>query len=96
MVESKFNIIMESISAFFKEEKDYFYLKGEAKGKLEGEARGILKGKAKGKLEGIENSQRTIIRNLLENFNFSEDEAARATNASLEFVRRVKADSAKK
>lgn len=41
----KFSEAMESITKFFKEEKDPFFKRGEAKGKIEGKLEGKLEGK---------------------------------------------------
>src|SRR5690606_40986220 len=82
----KFMEAMESITKYFKEERDPLYRRGEAKGKAEG----IAKGKAEGKVEGIEKNQELMIRNLIEQLNLSDEQIAGIAEVSVDFVKKIR------
>ena len=79
---------MEGISSFFKIENDLWYRKGEEKGMKEGEK--------KGKQEGRQEQTNILVANLLSEFSFSDEQAARAANVPIEFIRKVRAELEKK
>ncbi|WP_285058498.1 hypothetical protein [Pedobacter ginsengisoli] len=59
---------MQSVSTFFKVEKDMFYKLGERKG--------VEKGIEKGIEKGAEKARHSIVENLLTKLGFSDQEAA--------------------
>ena len=59
---------MESVSTFFKEERDIFFIRGEAKGLEKGFEKGLKKGEAKAKT--------AILKNLLLSGKFTDAEIA--------------------
>lgn len=74
----EFNKIMETVSKFFKEEKDPFFIKGESKGLQKGELKGKLEGKAE------------VVRNLLKAGRFTISEIAGFANVEEAFVEEIK------
>jgi len=63
-----------------------------AEGKAEGKVEGKLEGKIEGKLEG----KAEVVKNLLLDFGFTDEQAAQAAQVSLSFVQQVRADMAAK
>jgi predicted transposase YdaD len=78
-LQEQFDIAMEAITKFFKEEKDPFFRRGEAKGLEEG----IEKGLEKGKMNEVEN--------LIVKLGFSNEQAAEVAGVSVDFVEKVRA-----
>ena len=60
--------------------------------KAEGKAEGKVEGKIEGKLEG----KAEVVKNLLLDFGFTDEQAAQAAQVSLSFVQQVRADMAAK
>jgi predicted transposase YdaD len=79
-VEQEILKAMEGISSFFKIENDLWYRKGEEKGKIEGK----------------QEQAQDVVANLLSEFSFSDEQAARAANVPVEFIRKVRAELEKK
>jgi predicted transposase YdaD len=75
---------MQTVSKFFKQERDYLYRRGEAKGEAKGEVKGEIKGK------------REVIENLITAFGFSNEQAASAAEVTVDFVEKVRASLSKK
>ncbi|MFC6101278.1 hypothetical protein [Olivibacter domesticus] len=75
---------METITKFFKEERDPLFRRGEAKG----EARGKAEGEAKKNYE--------FVSNLILETKFSDAKIAQLAIVSEDFVQKVRADLAKK
>lgn len=71
---------MQTVSKFFKEERDYLYRRGEAKGEVKGEIKG----------------KREVIENLITAFGFSNEQAASAAEVTVDFVEKVRASLSKK
>jgi predicted transposase YdaD len=71
---------MQTVSKFFKEERDYLYRRGEAKGEVTGEIKG----------------KREVIENLITAFGFSNEQAAKAADVTVDFVEKVRASLSKK
>jgi len=67
---------MEAVSKFFKEERDFLYRKGEARGE--------------------EKKSYDVVENLIVDFGFTDVQAAKAAEVSIDFVQKVRADLAKK
>lgn len=79
-----FEQVMQTVSKFFKEERDYLYRRGEAKGEAKGEVKGEIKGK------------REVIENLITAFGFSNEQAAKAAEVTVDFVEKVRISLNKK
>src|SRR5690606_18547425 len=75
----QFERIMETITKFFKEEKDFLFRKGEAKG-IE---------------KGAEAKSYEVVKNLITELSLTDDTIARVAEVSLEFVKKVRNDLAK-
>ena len=98
-VEQKFERAMQSVSTFFKEENDFLYRRGEAKGLEKGLAKGLEKGLAKGKAAQARREEkkcRTIVENLILELGSSDEQAARIAEVSVEYVKNVRAKLRKK
>jgi predicted transposase YdaD len=67
-----------------------------AEGKAEGKVEGKLEGKIEGKLEGKLEGKAEVVKNLLLDFGFTDEQAAQAAQVSLSFVQQVRADMAAK
>ncbi|MEJ2881935.1 hypothetical protein [Pedobacter sp. GR22-6] len=67
---------MQSISTFFKEEKDFLYRKGKELGEQTGRAK----------------KARAVVENLLTKAGFSDENAAEIAEVSLEFVQQIRAE----
>ena len=80
----QFEQVMQTVSKFFKEERDYLYRRGEAKGEAKGEVKGEIKGK------------REVIENLITAFGFSNEQAAKAADVTVDFVEKVRVSLSKK
>lgn len=83
-LENHFDIAMETITKFFKEERDPLFRRGEARGKAEGEAR------------GEEKKSYEIVANMISAKRFTIDEIAYYAQVSIEFVQKVRAELNKK
>jgi predicted transposase/invertase (TIGR01784 family) len=83
---------MEGISSFFKIENDLWYQQGEKKGKIEGERKGKIQGKEEGKKE----LAYAVVENLLTEFSFSDEEAARVAGVPVGYVRELREKLKKK
>lgn len=70
---------MQSVSTFFKVEKDMFYKLGERKG--------VEKGIEK----GAEKARHAIVENLLTKLGFSDQEAAEIAEVSVDHVKEIRA-----
>jgi hypothetical protein len=75
--------IMESISSFFKEENDIFYIVGEK--------RGVEKGLEQGFGQGLEKGQTLFVKNLLMQTDFNDEKIAQMADVTVSFVEKVKA-----
>ncbi len=78
----EFNKIMETVTKFFREENDPFFIKGEVKGRKEGK----LEGKTEGKTE--------VVRNLLLTGRFTISEIADFVDVEIAFVEEIRASLA--
>lgn len=81
-LETQFEKAMESVSKFFKEERDFLFRRGEAKGEARGEAR------------GEEKKSYDVVENLIVDFGFTDAQAAKAAAVSIDFVQKVRAEVA--
>lgn len=72
---------MESITEFFKEEKDPLYRKGEAKGRKEERKNGLEKERKR---------KEKIVINLLEKLGLSDEQAADVAGVPVTFVQEVR------
>ncbi|MCL4642053.1 MAG: hypothetical protein M5Z89_23820 [Olivibacter sp.] len=79
-IATQFEKAMEAVSKFFKEERDFLYRRGEARGKAEGEVK----------------KSYDVVENLIVDFGFTDEQAAKAAEVSIDFVQKVRADLAKK
>ncbi|MGK9123880.1 hypothetical protein M1D52_07155 [Olivibacter sp. SA151] len=79
-IATQFEKAMEAVSKFFKEERDFLYRRGEARGKAEGEVK----------------KSYDVVENLIVDFGFTDEQAAKAAKVSIDFVQKVRADLAKK
>ncbi|MFT3748868.1 MAG: hypothetical protein QM768_11145 [Agriterribacter sp.] len=61
-----------------------------------GMERGMERGIKKGRAEGMEKSKEQLIKNLISNFGFTDEQAASATEMSLSFVKKIRASLKKK
>ena len=86
--------IMESVSTFFKIEKDFLYRIGEKKGMEKGEVRGIERGMEKGMVIGMEKGEERksfiLVKNLLLESDFTVAKIASVAAVTEAFVRKVK------
>ena len=73
---------METVTKFFKEEKDFLYQKGEVKG--------IEKGIVKGREEGREEKGLEVVTNLIVNLGLPDEEVAVIAGVSVSFVKSVR------
>lgn len=80
----QFEKAMETITKFFKEEKDYLYRKGEAKG--------IEKGIEK----GTEKKSYDVVENLITELGLTDDQIARIAEVSTDFIQKIRTDLDKK
>lgn len=83
-IEQPLNKVMQSISTFFKEEKDFLYRKGKELGQELGQKLGEQTGRAK--------KARAVVENLLTKAGFSDENAAEIAEVSLEFVQQIRAE----
>ena len=67
---------MESVSTFFKEEEDFLYLKGEAKGEAIGE----------------EKKGREVVENLIVKLGLSDEQAAIGAAVDIGYVKKIRAE----
>ena len=79
-LENQLDIAMETITKFFKEERDPLFRRGEARGKVEGEAK----------------KSHDVVENLITELKLSNEQIARIAEVSIDFVQKVRADLAKK
>lgn len=79
-IATQFEKAMEAVSKFFKEERDFLYRRGEARGKAEGEVK----------------KSYDVVENLIVDFGFTDEQAAKAAEVSIDFVQKVRADLTKK
>ena len=100
-----FDTVMDSVATFFKEEKDFLYLRGHQRG-LEkgievGEQKGMQKGLEKGMQKGFEKglekskleirqAKHTLVVNLLSQTDFDTKRIAQLTDVSIAYVQRLK------
>ncbi len=89
-LEQNFEIVMQSVSTFFKEENDFLYRKGEAIGEVKGEARGEAKGKAKGKEEGKEETRLTVVKNLILQSGSTDEQIAKILEVEIDYVKKIR------
>lgn len=86
--------IMESVSTFFKKEKDFLYRIGQKEGIERGMERGmekgIEKGMEKGIIKGEERARFELVKNLLVETEFTVTKIATLAAVSETFVRKVK------
>ena len=75
---------MESVSTFFKEEKDPFYMRGEMKGLEKGLEKGLVKGEAKAKTD--------IVKNLLLSGKITDAEIASIAGVTDDFIKKLRED----
>ena len=78
---------MESVSTFFKEERDIFFIRGEAKGLEKGFEKGLKKGEAKAKT--------AILKNLLLSGKFTDaeiTEIAAFAGVTDDFIKNLRKD----
>jgi predicted transposase YdaD len=96
----QFEKAMQSVSTFFKEENDYLYRKGEIKGAISGEQRGEIigerrgeiTGERRGEIKGEEKARRAFVENLIVKLAFSDEQVVEATEVSIDFVQKVRAE----
>ena len=79
-VEQQFEKAMETVSKFFKEEKDFLYRKGEAKGETTGEAK----------------KSHAVVENLIVKLGFTDEQAADVAEVELDYVKKIRAELNKK
>lgn len=79
-IEQPLNKAMQSVSTFFKEEKDFLYRKG----------------KQLGEENGLEKKARAVVENLFTKLGCSDEKAAEIAEVSLEFVQQIRAELSKK
>ncbi|MFI5138984.1 MAG: hypothetical protein ACHQIM_14265 [Sphingobacteriales bacterium] len=89
-IEQQFEKAMETVTKFFKEEKDFLYRKGEEKGIEKGEVKGIEKGIVKGREEGREEKGLEVITNLIVNLGLSDEQIAGSVGVPVSFVKSVR------
>lgn len=71
---------METVSKFFKEENDFLYRRGETKGEVQGE----------------EKKSHIVVENLILKFGFTDEQAAEGAAVDIDYVKKVRAELAKK
>jgi predicted transposase YdaD len=89
-------VLMETITKFFKKENDFLYKEGEEKGMEIGMEKGIEIGMEEGMERGIENKSREFVLNLIQQTDFSDTKIADLAAVSTHFVRKMRTDLNKK
>ena len=87
-IELYFEKVMQKVSTFFKEEKDFFYKRGEAKG----EARGI----AKGEIIAEERKNMLFVENLIAKLGLPDEQIVELADVDLAFVQKIRSGLNKK
>jgi len=77
-IEQQFEKAMETVSKFFREEKDFLYRKGE------------VKGIEKGREEGREEKEIVVVTKLITELGFSDEQAANFAEVPVSFVKSVR------
>ena len=86
--ERQLEVAMLKAATFFKEERDPFYKRGEAKG--------IERGMEKGVEKGAKAKSYEVVVNLIQQLRLDDDAAASVAEVSVDFVKKVRADLAEK
>ena len=79
-IEQQFEIAMQSVNTFFKEENDYLYRKGETKGESRGE----------------EKKSHAVVENLITKLGFTDHQAAEVAEVDVDYVKKIRAELNKK
>jgi hypothetical protein len=79
-IEQQFEKAMETVTKFFKEENDFLYRKGEARGEIKGE----------------EKKSHEVIENLIVKFGFTDEQAAEAAKVDVAYVKKIRIELNKK
>ena len=86
----KIEDMLDSISTFFKEEKDPFYIRGQKKGIELGREEGIEEGIEKGIEKGEAKKGFIVVANLIEKLGLNDEQAADIAKVTVEFVKEVR------
>ena len=73
-LENQLDMAMETVTKFFKEERDPLFRRGEARGE--------------------EKKSYEVVRSLIVEFGFTDEQASRASNTTIEFVQKIRTDLA--
>lgn len=75
-VEQQFEKAMETITKFFKEENDFLYRRGEAKGETKGK----------------EKKSHAVVENLISKLGFTDEQAAEVAEVDIEYVKKIRTE----
>ena len=79
---------MQKVSTFFKEENDFFYKRGEAKG--------IAKGEIKGAILAEERKSMVVVENLVVKLGLADEQIVELAEVELAFVQKIRSGLNKK
>ena len=81
---------MQKVSTFFKEEKDFFYKRGEARGIAKGEVSGLAKGEIIGAILAEERKSKVVVENLIVKLGLADEQIVELAEVDLAFVQKIR------